>query len=170
MKFLPLTNSSVPVLVDDDDYEDLIQFKWRLLPGKGYVARSVWRDGRSQLEYLHRRIMNAPKGMDVDHIDMNPFNNQKSNLRIVTRSQNMLNTRARPGHSKYKGVSLYNRPNMRKPWVAYIRQNYKTIALGYFETEVEAARAYNVKAFELYGDIAILNDVPKDEDETNQTA
>lgn len=162
MKILTLTNSQIPVLVDDEDFEDLNQFNWRLLAGKGYVVRSIWENKTSKLEYLHRRITGAPKGFDVDHIDMNPFNNQKVNLRVVTRSQNMANTKPRKGRSQYKGVSSYTRNNMKKPWVAYIKHNYKNLSLGYYRTEGEAAKAYNNKAIELYGDSAQLNIILKE--------
>jgi len=157
MRILKLTNSPIPILVDDEDYAELRLFAWRLLPGKGYVVRSVWSNGKSTLEYLHRRIMNAPKGMDVDHRDISAFNNQKSNLRLATRSQNMANSPRQSGHSKYKGVSKLNRPNLKKPWLSYIRVDYKMYYNGYYETEAEAAHVYNQFAEQIFGEFAYLN-------------
>jgi hypothetical protein len=151
----------MPILVDDDNYEDLMQYNWNLSP-IGYARRSVWADGKNSVEYMHRRIMDAPRGSDVDHKDLNRINNQKSNLRLATRSENMANMRKiknPTARSKYKGVSYLDRPKLKKKWMAYIKLDYKTYYLGYSETENEAAHLYNQFAEQIYGTYAQLNDI-----------
>ncbi len=104
---------------------------------------------------MHRQIMNAPAGLVVDHIDGNGLNNRKSNLRVCTQGQNSLNSRPRRNcSSRYKGVSFYKRD---KIWQAQIFYNFRTINIGRFDDEVEAALAYDRKAEELFGEFAYLN-------------
>lgn len=158
MKRIRLTNFQLFALVDDEDYELLSQYKWRL-GAKGYVMTSTWEDGKSGIRYMHREVLKTPKGMDTEHADQNRLNNQRSNLRVSTRSQNMANVyreKKKTALSKYKGVSKLQRVDK---WVAYIRHNYHQYHLGYFATQEDAARAYNAKATELFGDFASLNDV-----------
>lgn len=168
MKILRATNQRTPVLVDDEDYGMLSEFNWRINEG-GYVVRSKWNNDRKTCEtiYMHRFIMNTPQGLDCEHWDLNRANNQKANLRASTRSQNMANTRSRSGLSKYKGVSLLKREKLKKPWLAYLRHNYKQYHLGYFSTQEEAAEAYNKKAKELFGQFARLNIIEEVRDEKN---
>ena len=92
----------------------------------------------------------------VDHIDGDPTNNRRSNLRNCTQHQNSMNSRKRKNDasSKYKGVSW---DKGRKKWRAYINLMRKQLFLGRFDNELEAARAYNDKAVELYGEFAHLN-------------
>lgn len=158
---IKLTNAPIFCLVDEDDYEYLSQFKWRLA-ARGYAVRSAWEEGISKLYYMHREVFTAEEGMDVEHKDQNRFNNQKSNLRSASRSQNMANVRRvkdKTSHSKYKGVSRLKRKNLKNQWLAYIKKDYKTHYLGYYATQEEAAEAYNAKAIELYGDFASLNEI-----------
>ncbi len=162
MKRIKLTNFDMYALVDDEDYEELSKHTWHLTK-RGYAARSYWIPERKTngTIYMHRAILGTSKGLDTEHGDQNKLNNQKWNLRPSTRSENMANIRARSGLSKYKGVSFYKRKNMKKPWVAYIKKDYKNHHLGYFATENEAARAYNAKAVELFGEFSSLNEVPE---------
>ena len=104
---------------------------------------------------MHRVINDTPKILGTDHIDGNPLNNQKSNLRNATKSQNGMNRKSnRNSSSKYKGIS-WNKQN--KKWRGEIQKNKKRYGLGYFKSEIEAARAYNKKALELFGEYARLN-------------
>lgn len=158
MKRIKLTNFELYALVDDDKYEHLKQFKWRLSK-RGYVVRSVWLKGtgKGTVVTMHREIMNTPKGMDTDHKDENRLNNQVGNLRTATRSQNMANVRkykSANAHSKYKGVSYLKRV---KKWVAYIRKDYKQTHLGYYTNQKDAARAYDRAARDMFGEFANLN-------------
>ena len=94
--------------------------------------------------------------MQVDHIDGNGLNNQRNNLRIVTNQQNGMNQKKqrRSTTSRYKGVCWHNK---NKGWMAGIKHNRKTIYLGCYETEEEAALAYNTEATRIFGEYAKLN-------------
>ena len=95
--------------------------------------------------------------MDVDHINHQTLDNQRANLRVCTRSQNMMNMRKRPGcSSRFKGV-CWNKAN--DNWIAYIMVNYCQKTIGYFDDEVDAARAYNAEARIKFREFALLNDV-----------
>lgn len=137
-------------LVDADDYEWLNQYTWHLCGG-GYAARAV----RGTQILMHREIMDAPKGKFVDHIDGNRANNCRANLRICTQNENMRNQGKRPNAtSPFKGVYIYRRTGK---WCAKLQLNGKSIWLGYFDDEVEAARAYDRAAVEYFGEFARLN-------------
>jgi len=103
--------------------------------------------------------MGPPTHLVVDHIDRDGLNNRKSNLRLCTNAENIRNAGKRgKGFSKYKGVSRHTRG---KKWTAVIQLNKKTYFLGYFENEIDAARAYDKKAKELHGQFACLNFPPE---------
>lgn len=106
---------------------------------------------------MHRRIMKAKKGEYVDHINHNPRDNRKSNLRLCTNSENNMN-RYLQSNSKtgYKGVSWSIVGNC---WRAYIKVRGQQLHLGYFDTKEQAALAYNEAALVHHGAFAILNEV-----------
>lgn len=141
---IPLTRGMV-ALVDKEDYEKLSKHKWQAVKSTGgrdrfYVTRSITINGKRQAVRMHRSIMNAPQGMDVDHIDGNVLNNTRKNLRICTHSQNLMN-RGVDGNntSGFKGVSFNKQTNR---WRARIKINGSTKHLGYFSTAIEAYKAY----------------------------
>jgi len=103
---------------------------------------------------MHRAILNAPPRMDVDHINGNGLNNTRENLRLCTRSQNMMNQRLKGGTSRFRGVSWLKGG---AKWHAQVRANGKRLHLGLFTDETEAAMAYDAAARELFGDFARLN-------------
>ena len=103
---------------------------------------------------MHALIMQSEKGQQIDHQDGNGLNNQKSNLRFCTQSQNSANREAN-GISKYLGVDCDNRCD--KKWRARINVNYKRKCLGYFKTQEEAALEYNKAAIQYHGEFAKLN-------------
>ena len=104
---------------------------------------------------MHRDIMNPLGGQEIDHIDGNPSNNQKSNLRFATSSQNKINRGPKKNNkSGYKGVSWHKQ---RKRWTARIMINDKYKHLGLFDDILDAVNAYNKAAKEYYGDYAWLN-------------
>jgi len=113
--------------------------------------------------YLHRFVMSNILGRPlksterVDHINGNGLDNRRCNLRLCEHKQNMANQGSRKNtSSKYKGVTFYKRD---QKWQAKISPNGKTIHLGYFDSEIEAAKAYNRKAVEVFGEFARLNDL-----------
>lgn len=154
MKEIQLTQGQI-ALVDDEDFEYLSAFKWFANKHRNtyYAGRQSSRiNGLQRTQLMHCIIMNH-KG--IDHIDCNGLNNQKNNLRICTNSQNAMNRIPIKGtSSKYKGVSFHNRD---KKWYSYIKKNQKLINLGTFINEVDAAKAYDKKAIELFGEFAHLN-------------
>lgn len=155
MKEIPLTKGQI-ALVDDADYEWLNQWKWCYL-GERYAARWDNDANPRQLIYMHRLIMQTPEGMRTDHINLNKLDNRRNNLRIVTNSQNGMNIPKQPKRccsSRYKGVSWSKKCSK---WQAYITKNRKVTYIGLFTDEIEAARAYDVKAFELFGEFALPN-------------
>lgn len=138
MKKIKLTKGMV-ALVDDEDFERINSFKWCV--GKtSFHHYAMRRDGKKTL-FMHRFIVDAPKGLLVDHINRNGLDNRKENLRVCTAQQNRRNGGlSKLNTSGYKGVS-WNK-GIHK-WSAYITANYKRIHLGYFDDKTEAARAYN---------------------------
>jgi hypothetical protein len=102
---------------------------------------------------MHRLIINAPLGKEVDHINGDSLDNRRDNLRLCTRQQNCCNRKHQiKAKSKYKGVH----PRKDK-WAAVIRFKKRLRHIGVFETEVAAAMAYDDKARELFGDFAFTN-------------
>jgi hypothetical protein len=89
----------------------------------------------------------------VDHIDNDALNNCRGNLRLATKQQNNMN-RSKRKEAKYKGIYKINRP---KPWAANLSYNNKTIYIGSFKTDIEAAKAYDEAAKKYYGKYACLN-------------
>lgn len=138
-------------IVDDDMYEYLNQWKWTALKnGKKFYA---FRMERKKGILMHRVVNQTPDGMMADHIDGNGLNNQKSNLRSCTPSENTRNQLPREG--RYKGVVENN--GRGKRWRAQLWMNHKCIHLGYYEIAEEAARAYDRAAKKFFGQFACLN-------------
>lgn len=158
-EIIQLTKGIV-ALVDAKDYPKLSKDKWcAAKAGTRWVAtRTEFIDGKWQPVLMHRRIMGDPVGKDIDHRKHYPrfIDNRRSNLRLVTVSQNQMNKRKTKNYtsSKYKGVSWFK---PQKIWKAQIKLDGQSTFLGYFKTEIEAARAYDFAAKELFGDFACVN-------------
>ena len=114
---------------------------------------------------LSRLIMNPPEGMQVDHINHDPTDNRRSNMRICTAAENARNGRKwRTSKGRFKCVVFHDPIRWRtqkkpaqKPWRAYTRVMGKRIWLGYHATEIEAAMAYNRFAAKEFGEFACYN-------------
>lgn len=164
MKEIPLMNCNRPALVDDEDYEALKNIRWttQYKPcGNAYATCSV--SGTTTTLRMHRVIMDAPKGIEVDHRDGNGLNNQRANLRLATDAQNSMNKKkAKNMTSKYKGVFWAGGTN---PWRACIRFEGKLTNLGRWNDEKTAGAIYNFKCRELFGEFALPNEGISPEEE-----
>jgi hypothetical protein len=146
------------VLIDDEDYEMVSRYNWQVAMKRGtpYIQCSA-RDenGKKITKQLAREVTNAPKGVIVDHKSGNTLDNRKQNLRFSNNKTNAQNMRSNINStSKYKGVSWNSE---RKKWRAVLKYNDKQVHIGRFNSEEEAARAYDKKALELFGEFARLN-------------
>jgi len=151
-KLIPLTQGKFAI-VDADDYDELSRYKWHVNKGGRTYYASSQKKGKAIK--MHRLIAGAPKGLFVDHINHNGLDNRKRNLRLCTRLENIRNQLPRRGgSSQYKGVCWRKRE---KKFVATICVDGKKLYLGYFDDEIEAAKAYDKKAKELFGQFAYLN-------------
>ena len=154
MREITITNSDLKVIVDDEDYERISMFSWRL--SINYARRWFRSNGKLASVLMHRQIMGEQNPM-YDHRDGNGLNNQKENLRPCTGTQNNGNRRINkmPYHSsKYKGVCFHIR---KKKWHAGVKFNNHRFHLGTFDNELDAAKAYDRKAEELFGEFANVN-------------
>lgn len=155
-------------LVDDEDFELVSKYKWYPgFSGKNvYLQTFMWEPtgirgvpGRNRSVMLHRLIVGAQKGQVVDHVNHNTLDNRKDNLRVCSQRKNNANRvkNFKKTSSIYKGVGWHKATSR---WRAYINlESKKHKSLGYFQTEREAAMAYNKVAAEVFGQFALLNDV-----------
>ena len=136
------------LIMDDMDVK-LLEGYSPVSDANGYACVSIKR----KLYYIHRLIKRAKEGETIDHINGNKLDNRRSNLRRITMSNNIANSNKRVTNtSGYKGVHKF-----RDKWQAQITKDYKSIHIGYFEDLVQAAKAYDKKAFELFGNYARFN-------------
>lgn len=128
-------------VVDDQDYDFVSQFNWHIVKdGKTFYARrSVMVGGKQKAIIMHREILNAPKGVDVDHVNGDGLLNTRSNLRLATASQNQMNrSMDRRNKTGVKGVIMVRSTGKYR---AGIMANKIAIDLGYYRTLTEAAEA-----------------------------
>jgi hypothetical protein len=136
-------------IIDKDSYDKVKEFHW-MLHKTGYVV------SQKNIK-LSRLIMDCPENLEVDHKNHNTLDNRKTNLRIVTSSQNSQNTRMHKNNFLgYKGVVTIYRKRVNK-YRAIIRLNNKAKNLGLYSTPIEAAHAYDEAAKEYYGEFAWTN-------------
>ena len=161
MKEIILTKGQV-ALVDDADYEWLMQWKWHVHKSGGgfYAVRAEWDGEKQHIVHMSRVILDAPRGKEVDHKNHCTLDNRRCNLRICTKSQNQHNQikQKRSTSSVYKGV-YWDRGGNR--WQSRIKINGHSIYLGNFCSESEAALIYNDAAIKYHGEFAKLNEVKR---------
>ncbi len=155
MKSIPLRGkigAGKFALVDDDIYLQLSPYKWFYSP-QGYVW-TYYPAYSSGGKLMHRIIMGEPSGLTVDHRDRDPLNNQRSNLRTATYSEQNMNQRVRLNNtSGHRGVYWESR---RKCWRVCINYRKKQVHVGQFKDKQEAIAAYKAKALELYGEFVYV--------------
>lgn len=142
---LPITRG-LETLIDEEDVAELGKYNWCWNPFRktcGYVSRTA----NSKAAFMHRQIMNAPRGMVVDHINGNSLDNRKSNLRICTHRENSQNTYK---HRSGKLVGCYFHKRSKK-WEARIEVNGVRKCLGSYATDLEAHEVYKAALEKIAG-------------------
>lgn len=151
--------NKVNIIIDKEDLDRITKEGWSMsLTEHGYIFCNKYIgkiDGKYKYDrkYLHRIITGAPKHLTVDHIDRNPLNNSRSNLRVCTMANNNKNKRLRNG-----SVGVYWHKQLNK-WASQITKNGKRFSVGVFTDKKEAQIAYNKMARKLHGKYARLNPV-----------
>lgn len=158
MKTIELSHPSKQLLlamVDNSDYDLVNRYKWSASRSYG-----LWRAHKKSTVqgpeiYMHRLIMKAARGQEVDHRDHNGLNNQRYNLRLCTHIQNMGNQMLRTNNtSGFKGVNWVMEKGKFR---AIIKHNYKFIHLGYFDDPRVAATVYDFAALKIFKEFAMTN-------------
>lgn len=159
-----LLNQGKVALVDAEDYERVNSFTWHVKTRKytWYAMRIVHGpDGNHQV-LLHRFILDALPGVEIDHKNMDGLDCRKANLRPATHGQNGANRRKESGHSSmFKGVRW---SKDKRKWRVEIQSNSKQSHVGYFENELVAAKAYDSAAIRVHGEFAQLNFATPDQE------
>lgn len=152
MKEIHLTKNQIS-FVDDADYASVKSKNWgaHKYPNSWYASSRI----NGKTTGLHSFLLKPPAGFVVDHIDGNGLNNQRSNLRIATPSENMRNQRRHADSaSKYKGVWKVKDCNR---WAVRLWDGTKRHYVGLFKDEIEAAKTYDFIANQVFGAFAHLN-------------
>lgn len=149
-------------LVDNKDFAELNRHKWFLVraSNRKYAARKhgYKEGGDGKIISMHREIMGFPEGMDIDHIDGNGLNNQRSNMRVCTRAENVRNRKKMTvNNEKYIGIKRLESDKWRAI-IGHTKNGKSTVThLGMFNTPEAAAIAYDRAARVVFGEFANLN-------------
>lgn len=152
------TAKGVEFKVSPEDFDSVAAFPWHVR-NRGYVARTI-RDenGKRRQLHLHRFILGVDDaGVMVDHINGDPLDNRRENLRVCSNSENQRNRGVSKNSSTgYKGVCFHKQSGKYR---AQIRHQGARHTIGQFPTPEEAAHAYNKASISLHGEFAVLNPV-----------
>ena len=158
-------NHGKVALVDDEDFEELNKYKWYAHKMRGdlfYAYRRKRRienqEGNRGVISMHKMLISDAK--EIDHKNGNSLDNRKENLRGCSHSQNIANSKTRTMYGSKNKTSFFRGVNwsaQRKKWRARVCKNYKVFELGFFNDQLDAAKAYDKKSKELFGDFARLN-------------
>lgn len=148
-RIIPLSNGEI-TFVDEEDFQTLKKLRWYRIKG-GYAVNDYRNKGKRTMRYMHREIMQTPRGMQTDHVNRNKLDNRRINLRIATAAQNQGNRGIdKRNTSGLKGVIPYKNGK----WMAQIKIANKSKYLGLFESKHEAHGAYMKAASEYHGAFA----------------
>jgi hypothetical protein len=141
-------------LVDVADWPEMSKYNWNALvhksgdPSYTYARRSIGVNGKNVKVMMHRQLMDAPPGSEVDHRNHRGLDNRRSNLLVTTRRGNAQNQRKVKGrYSKYRGVSYFKKGGK---WSASMKINGKMIHIGVYANEEDAARARDAEVAKHY--------------------
>lgn len=143
--------------VDDEDYELISKYNWYIKRSYNifYAITNINKKKVRMHRLIYSNYYTIDKNDIIDHIDKNGLNNQKNNLRKCNKSQNSINTvKRKTNTSGFKGVSFYK---TFQKYRATIHKDGIKYSLGYFNSPIDAAKAYNEKCIELFGEFAELN-------------
>lgn len=155
---IPLTQGKIAI-VDAEDYEWLSKYKWSALKGKYtfYATRIVEKHKTKTAILMHREVLSLKKrdGKISDHKNRNGCDNRRNNLRIVTVTTNNHNSKLqRNNTSGFRGVSW---KKDRQKWKAYLMVDNKQVHLGYFDSSLNAALAYDREVKRIRDQFASIN-------------
>jgi hypothetical protein len=154
-RIIPLTQNK-NALVSTHRYDELALWTWCVYKCKAnnsYYAVRGGKKGETKTVPMHIHIMGR-LGCEIDHINGDSLDNRDENLRPATESQNLANRgKQRNNTSGYKGVARNNKTD----WMASIQFHGKHLFIGNFKDKIPAARAYDRKAIELFGEFAYTN-------------
>jgi hypothetical protein len=155
-KEVKMTQGMVAI-VDDQDFDLVSSIRWYPMSNRRGYGKTTYAYNPNKSVIMHRLIAGAKDGQFVDHIDGNGLNNVRDNLRVCTRSQNSANCEKRKTNCcGFKGVTIDKRSKKNK-YQATITCSGEICYLGVFPTAEAAARAYDAKARELFGEFARCN-------------
>lgn len=157
---VPLGRSGAVALVDAADLPLVARYRWtrvrggsRADPRLRYAATIIREGGAKRQVFMHRLLLGAKVGQEVDHINHDGLDNRRVNIRLCSRAENLRNRRSPGSLSGYRGVQE-GKPGR---WNAVIMRDYRAVRIGSFGDPVAAAVAYDVAARGLHGEFALLN-------------
>jgi dihydrolipoamide dehydrogenase len=161
-RLIPLAGGKAAI-VDPQDYYWLNHYDWFLKTQNNlfYAECLITENGKTKWCRMHRLITNAPPGILIDHHNNYGLDNRRENLRQATWSQNNSNRQKTKSKTSSRFIGVYFRKDIRR-WCARIRHNKIETRLGYFDSEIEAAKVYDQAAVKYRGEFAKLNFPPQD--------